>query len=204
MTIRIWQPFRVEEYRYAWNTRKIFGVIRQFWNDIRYSFQRIKYGYCDYDLWNMDYWFLDIVPRMLEEHKIIRHGSPIVNEADTGNDEALTQAWDEILDRMIFLFREASDETCTRANPYEAEYSRIHDEFTQKYGLLGENLMTDEERETARNGGGYRAHFPDELPEYKDISDKYFAEVRKIAEYRVKCKDEAFDLFVKWFHSLWD
>ena len=111
--IKIWRPFCGELYRYEWNKSKILGVLRQFWDDVRYSWQRIRYGYCEYDLWSIDRWFLDIMPRMLEEHKATRHGSPVVNEADTGSDEALTKAWDEILDRMIFLFREASEETCT-------------------------------------------------------------------------------------------
>ena len=199
-----WQPFRWESYRYAWYSRKLFGVFRQFCDDLRCSYQRIKYGYCDYDLWNMYDWFLDLVPRMLEEHKSTRHGSPVVNEADIGNDEALSRAWDEVLDRMIFLFREASNETCTRTNPYADEYERISEEFREKYGLLGEKLMTDEEREDSHKHGGKRVHFPDELPEYKDIASKYFAECREIDSYREKSKDEAFALFAKYFYGLWD
>ena len=43
-----------------------------------------------------------------------------------------------------------------------------------------------------------------ELPEYKDISDRYNEEERKIEEYRNKCKDEAFDLLKEHFWSLCD
>ena len=33
---------------------------------------------------------------------------------------------------------------------------------------------------------------------------KYLDEERKIEEYREKCKDEAFELFSRWFYNLWD
>lgn len=34
---------------------------------IKYIYQRAKYGYCDSDTWSIDYWFLSVVPGMLEE-----------------------------------------------------------------------------------------------------------------------------------------
>ncbi len=202
--IRIWHPFSGELYRYEWHTRNIFGVIRQLLDDIKYSYQRIRYGYCEYDLWSIDAWFLDIMPRMLEEHKRTRCGSPVVNESDIGNDKALEKAWDDILDRMIFLLREASEETCTRTNIYQAEYDAVNEEFRKKYGELGEKLMTEQEKHEAQHGRGHRVYFASDLPEYRGITDKYMAEQNNIDTYRNNCKDEAFILFSKWFYSLWD
>lgn len=43
-----------------------------------------------------------------------------------------------------------------------------------------------------------------ELPEYKEIADKYSEEEEKLNEYRKKSKDEAMDLLKKYFFSLWD
>lgn len=43
---------------------------------------------------------------------------------------------------MIFLLREASEETCTVKNPYEEENLKNHKEFTKKYGILGEKLLS--------------------------------------------------------------
>ena len=123
------------------------------------------------------------MPRMLEELKRTRHGNPVVNKGDEGNDEALTKAWDEILDRMIFLLREASEETCKRKNPYEAEYHKASEEFESKYGRLGEKLQTEED---------------------KKISQKYRDEDTKLHEYRRQCKNEAIELFSKYFYDLWD
>ncbi len=141
---------------------------------------------------------------MLEEHKRTRCGSPVVNESDIGNDKALEKAWDDILDRMIFLLREASEETCTRTNIYQAEYDAVNEEFRKKYGELGEKLMTEQEKHEAQHGRGHRVYFASDLPEYRGITDKYMAEQNNIDTYRNNCKDEAFILFSKWFYSLWD
>ena len=197
----IWRPFKGENYRWAWREHNILGVIRQLWEDMRCTYQRAKYGYCYRDLWNIDAWFLDIMPRMLEEHRDTRHGSPLT-EGTT--EETCHEKWTEILDRMIFLFREASENTCTRRNPYEDEYDRIQEEFTEKYGLFGEKLLTDAEKEEAEKRHGRRAHFADELPEYSGACEKYYAEEREIEHYREQCRNEAFALFVKHFCGLWD
>lgn len=44
----------------------------------------------------------------------------------------------------------------------------------------------------------------DELPQYKEISEKYFAEEKRLGEYRNKCKDDAIDLLKEHFYALWD
>jgi hypothetical protein len=43
-----------------------------------------------------------------------------------------------------------------------------------------------------------------ELPEYKEISDKYDEEQRQLEEYRRACKYEALDMLKKYFYDLWD
>ena len=53
-------------------------------------------------------------------------------------------------------------------------------------------------------GGGGTIHFMDELPEYKEISDKYREEEKRLEEYRRKCKDEAIDMLKQYFYDLWD
>lgn len=115
------------------------------------------------------------------------------------------EEWDKILERMIFLWRESNECTCTMKNPYEEEHSKAHKEFIEKYGLLGEKLQTEEELEdNRRRGGGGTVHFMKELPEYKEISDKYLEEERKLEEYRNKSKDEALGMLKEYFFDLWD
>lgn len=114
MPVKIWQPFKSENYKYSWHDKNILGIISQFFTDIKYCWQRCIRGYCDFDIYSIDFWFRDIMPHMLVQLRDTRHGSPMLE----GFDEKTThEEWTKILDRMIFLFNEASEETCTKKNP---------------------------------------------------------------------------------------
>ena len=43
-----------------------------------------------------------------------------------------------------------------------------------------------------------------EIPEYKEISEKYMDEEKKLEQYRIACKDEVMDLMREHFFALWD
>ena len=121
------------------------------------------------------------------------------------NNDSCRAEWDKILGRMIFLWKETDEDTCSKKSSYEDEYMKALGEFLDKYGLLGEKLQTEKElEENHKCGGGCIAHFTDELPEYIEISDKYHGEERKLEQYRNECKDEAMDMMKKFFFSLWD
>ena len=50
-------------------------------------------------------------------------------------------------------------------------------------------------------------YFPaddEDRPEWKELKEVWFEEVKKIAEYQDKCKNEFFDLFSKYFWDMWD
>lgn len=151
-----------------------------------------------------------LIPAMLQDLKENRQGSPsylgenYTNEKGVVVNDECHKEWDELLERMIFLWRESVEDTCTRRNLYEEEYWKAHDEFEKIYGQFGEKLQTEEELERKRQYGMIRAHFMDEFPIYKDISDKYFAEEKAIEDYRMSCKDEAMDLLKEHFFALWD
>ena len=83
---------------------------------------------------------------------------------------------------------------------YEDEHHRAYREFEEKYGMFGEKLRNPEEE----NGPGHRLYTLHDVDEYKDIAEKYMKEARKIDQYRMECKDEAFQMFSQWFYALWD
>lgn len=112
--------------------------------------------------------------------------------------------WNEILDRMIFLWSEQDNELCSKKNPYEEEFMKAFEKYNETYGFLGEGLMSEEEKKKAENTSSVKVHFMNEVPEYKEIHDKYMKEQKKIEEYQVQCKDEAFDLMKQYFYDLWD
>lgn len=110
-----------DEFR--WQLREPYRLPHLVFQNIKYSWQRITKGYCDKDLWNIDGWFMDIMPNMLQQFKENRHGSPGILGTDYVNADGIRcndtchQEWDEILDKMIFLFREMNEETCQKKNP---------------------------------------------------------------------------------------
>jgi len=190
---------------------RIFAKIKHIRRCIKWSKQRIVRGYADSDIWNMHGYLQILLPDMLEYLKKNRFGSPgylgenYTNENGVLVNDTCHEEWDKILDRMIFLWRETDEETCSRKNPYEAEHMKAQAEFTNRYGVLGQKLQTPEELEAYRKrGGGGTVHFMRELPEYKEIAEKYMEEEQKLEQYRIECKDEVMDLMKEHFFALWD
>lgn len=209
---RVWKPFDKDNYRSAWGDKKLWSVIKEFGRDIRRSHERIFRGYCDFDLISMYDWYLGLVPAMLEDFKDHQHGYPTIFDSDNDDissdtitlDKENSKAWKDVLDRMIFLFKEADENTCSRKNPYEEKYNLAFKDFENKYGLLGEKLMTEEEKREFWNGKTMRVYTMADFPEYEEVNNKYRKGDEDLYEYRNKCKDKAFQLFSKWFYHLWD
>ena len=176
---RVWKPFQREAYHWAWHDKKIVGIVQAFFRDMRRAHQRIWIGYCDYDIFSICDWFLGIMPTMLQEYKDNLHGCPDVsglishrvflNNSEKEGNESF-QAWNAVLDRMIFLLKEADEETCTRGNQYEEDYLRALKEFEDKYGSFGEKLMTEEERADEKSGKGIRWYTLCDVDEYKPLA----------------------------------
>ena len=185
--------------------------IQKIGRNIKYAWQRIRYGYCDRDTWAIRDWFLAVVPNMLEDMRNNLHSFPAAPDSPDGLDihGILTEKdqtepeekWKEILGQMAFLLREADEETCTKKNPLDEAYFAAWKEFTTKHEVE-ERLKTPEE--TEKHSAYTRVHFPDELPEYKQLSDQYFQNERELWEYRDQCKKEGLQMFEKWFWDLWD
>ena len=191
--------------------------------NLKWSRQRGKRGYCEYDLYSISDWFIRVVPEMIEEVRIKRFGIPNVLMEKVGRsynvdfqkdyfnlpkdvqdkiEKKANSKWDEILSKMVFLLREVNEDTCSKKNPYEEEYYKAREEFTTKYGDFGEKLLTKEDKEHAKKTGSCRAYFMYELPEYTEIHNKYFEEEGKIYEYREACQREGLEMFVNWFSYL--
>ena len=130
-------------------------------------------------------------------------GENYTNENGILVNDTCHEEWNCILDKMIFLWREAEKDTCSQKNPFDEAHSKAMDEFTERFGLFGNKLQTEKGlEENRKRGGGGTIHFMDELPEYKEISDKYREEEKRLEEYRRKCKDEAIDMLKQYFYDL--
>lgn len=89
--------------------------IEGFISDIREAFQRMKKGYCDLDIFEMDTWFLRVVPKMLRELRD-KPSAPMIRDLLPGFDpyskenlpkafpKAYFKAWRKVLTEMIDCF----------------------------------------------------------------------------------------------------
>lgn len=141
-------------------------IVKLFFRDVKYSIQRIKYGWCESDTWGIDYWFLNVVPDMLLYLKNNKHGYPI--SFDENGEQILNseEEWDKVLDEIIYLFHESSEDYCSIKNRYNSELAN---------GFADEN----------------KKHL-------------WIQEEKNLGNYREQCKNQAFELFSKYFYDLWD
>ena len=209
-TLNIWNTY---DFKMSglWAKSKMLGKLRHVGKCLKWSKQRIVRGYADCDTWSIDGYLQKLLPDMLQYLKDNRHGSPgflgknYINEDGILVNDACHAEWEKILDRMIFLWRESDEETCTKKNPFEKRYRKASSEFRKKYGTFGRKLQTRGKLENnSKHGGCYTLHTMDELPEYKEIFDRYHSTERKLEKYRSDCKDKAFDMMKEYFYSLWD
>lgn len=176
----------------------------------RLIYQRARYGFSYRDIWSIDSWFIHLMPAMLEQLRDTRHGSPgYLGENYTDTDgflrnDSCHKEWTEILNRMIFLLQEMDEETCSRENTFEEAWHAAFQEFERKYGLFGEKLISEEDRKKDSERGVRRMFLPSDVPEYKEISEKYMKERERIEAYRDHCKEGFFQLFSRHFRALWD
>ena len=54
-------------YLSDYSIRRPISSILQFFSDLKCCLDRIRKGYCEKDLWEIDTWFLNVMPDMLEE-----------------------------------------------------------------------------------------------------------------------------------------
>lgn len=204
--------WRADDFRNAGIGKKLklLAMLIHFIRCIKWSRQRIVYGFAECDVWDMDVFLQRLIPEMLQTLRETHHGAPAyLGEIYTNEDgiivnDSCHEEWDGILDKMIFLWRESYEETCSRKNPYDEEYYAASEKFYSKCGFFGDKESTDEEGGKDDDSCGRKVHFMDELPEYKEISAKHKQESEKLDKYRSACKDEAIDMLKEHFSSLWD
>ena len=178
------------------NIYRIFDKIKEFPQDVKHIYQRARKGYSYRDLWSIDYWFMEIMPKMLTDFKKNLHGCPA---QFTTNDDGMQyqdvekgmKDWEDVIEHMIFCFREMNDDTCSMENEFEDEYLK------QRYeGKSFKDRFIKNE-----DGTSYSLIEGNVDPELKE---KYHRKILEIEEYKNKMKTEGFELFSKYFWNLWD
>ncbi len=151
---------------------------------LKHAKQRIQKGYSYRDVWNIDYWFLTVVPQMLEEFANEKYlGIPgfLVLKAEEEypemtsdeRDEWAINEWRLICRQIAHHLKEAFD-TKEEINEYEEEYF--------KHWSL-ENINEE-----------------DPNPE---LTEKYRKRVLEIAEYQQKELEKGMKMFTENLGNLW-
>ncbi len=78
--------------------------ITDFIRNVRWAYQRITKGYCESDLWNMDWWFLEIFPAMLREFINNADGYPGYDPYDT------PEKWDDKINAIADVLESLKEE----------------------------------------------------------------------------------------------
>lgn len=103
--------------------------------------------------------------------------------------------WNSILNRMLFLFNECNEETCSKQNQYYDEYMKylkLQKNKTQPPNLNVDNSSRLLERNSQENNIS------------KNIFGKFMSRQRELENYRAKCKKEELTMFCKYLYYLWD
>lgn len=105
---------------------------------------------------------------------------------------------------MIMHWDNADDDTCPEKNEYEDEFDNALEEFISKYGIVGQDLRTEEEKISDEKHHCVTGKFIWDMPEYKELSANYFAREDEIDAYKQSEKKKALEMLVKYFEYLWD
>lgn len=150
--------------------------------NMRFVRQRARKGYAAIDWWNMDDWFLEIIPNMLDELADRGYSYPGNEEFDT------PEKWKSYLHNLANDFRMCTQDASDELNEY---YQEFLDSFDTR-------RLTEEDED-----GNLRVRFQD-TPEGEEIAKKYFARCKEISEEQDTILEEAMLRLAHILPSLWD
>ena len=107
--------FKIENNLNIWKLEdpsswyRIDKKIRFFFKKIKYVFQRAKYGWCDRDLWSLDYTLGNYIASSVNELANRTHGYPL---------GTTPEEWEQILRGIARNFYLGTNEECW-SNPYD-------------------------------------------------------------------------------------
>lgn len=135
---------------------RIFGFPMNLYREIKWFIQRGKRGFSDRDVWSIDWYLGEILPKMLKQ---LKKTQTILPTWEYGNEpeEVAQKRWNNILDNMIYTFE--TEHKLSETNLlYTTVKNRNRIEKIGKY--VGIPVMTKEECERYRKGWYYfQKHF---------------------------------------------
>ena len=198
----MYSVFLLSSVKEHFKSKELHNIPKEIFRDLKCCVQRIKRGFCYRDIWNIDDWFLSVIPDMLDELKNTRRGFParfLKNDGSDTDEERgrAAEKWEEILTEMAFLFREANEETCQKKNPYDEEYGIVLHKFIERFGFNGKWVKK-------KDGTRVFIRRLSDIPKYKELDENYKKVEKELCEYRYDCRKKALSMFAEYFDDLWD
>lgn len=124
---------------YSW--RAPFSSIGAFFRNIKYAYQRATRGFCDYDAWDLDYYYTELIAASISYMRKNLHSYP---------HNMTLKEWEDILFEIQEHFEKANDANSFYENPYRELFFEILKTGSSLEGdnekLIRENYYKIEEK----------------------------------------------------------
>lgn len=167
------------------NIKIFFRNTKQFFKNIKYAWQRATRGYCDWDVWELNTFYTELIRDTLKHLAATSSSYPGRGDLDT------PEKWEAWLNETAQLFDNSIERSFedyqVYKNKYEDEYSKLPNRFTT------EELPN----------GMYRL-INNDTEEEKKLLNKYFNEELNIYKLRDRDKNKALERLREHWWELWD
>ena len=152
-----------------------WGNIKDFFRSFKFAYQRITKGYCDYDLFSISDWFLEVFPDMIKEFRENTIGYPY---------DMTEEQWMKYLKEMESHFLNAYVDYEDSSPEAKKEYDELYGEFSTLERFKNSIEHKDKDRE-------------------KKVK-AYYEKVKEHDKYKQEELKKGMDMFQKRFWDLWD
>ena len=163
-------------YPYSWKYPSCWlRNIESFFRGFKYTYQRATKGYCDYDLFSISDWFLEVFSNMLKEFADETYSHPY----DMDEKE-----WGKYLVEMREHFLNACKEYENSSPEARKEFDELYKDFSAAEYFKNPELYNTKER--------------------KEKIKEYYKKVKEYDNYKQEELKKGMDMFQKRFWDLWD
>lgn len=164
-----------------WYPCNWWSNIRYFFRTIKWGWQRATKGYSDYDTWDLDIYYSRMMIASLSQFRAEVQGYPGYMDS--------IEDWYAILDRILFLLKQANEDEPLEEKNELAEWYEEH--------LETATLSVTEVK------NGVRKYVDTDDEEAKAKVKQYYQREEELYEIRKQKRKEAFDLLSEYFGHLW-
>lgn len=138
MSIEIKNKLNIWKWEEPCHWYRIDRKIGFFFRKIKWAWQRAKYGYCDRDLWNLDYTLGNYIASSVNKLADISHGHPY---------QLTPEEWDGILKSIARNFYLSANEE-EWENPYESQlpYGILYTDLSKEQKEIWDNWFQVERK----------------------------------------------------------